>query len=161
SHNYNIQIKNGNEITCTFANIGLPDSTTNEAGSHGWFSYRIKPKSGFSNGDIASSQAAIYFDFNLPIVTNEVTTQLAPLAVRNFSQDNFAVFPNPAENYFIIKSNIAESSSYEVSDANGRILKRGITESGSQVDIRDFQKGYYFVTIRSGNSKSTYKIIKQ
>jgi hypothetical protein len=161
SHDYSIQIKNGNELTCTFSNINLPHSSANEAGSHGWMTYRIKPKTGFTYGDLANSKSDIYFDFNLPIVTNEVTTQLAPLSVKGFTQDAFVIYPNPAQNFFVIRSNTIESSSYEVSDARGRILKRGDTQSDTRVDIADFQSGYYFVTMRSGNSKNTYKIIKQ
>ncbi len=161
SHDYSIQIKNGNELTATFSNIDLPHSSANEAASHGWMTYRIKPKSGFTYGDSADSQADIYFDFNLPITTNEVTTQLAPLSVRNFMQTDFVIYPNPAQNYFSIQSNVAQNGTYELSDARGRILKRGNLHGRAQVDIADLQNGCYFVTVGFGNAKNTCKIIKQ
>ncbi len=160
SHDHNIQIHDGNDVTVTFSNIDLPHSSANEPASHGWMTYRIKPKAGFTYGDIANSKAAIYFDFNLPITTNEVGTQWASLSVKGFAQKQFVVYPNPAQNYFIIKSDASENIQYEVCDARGRILKRGVTQNDSRVDITELQSGYYFVTIRSGNSKTTCKIIK-
>ncbi|SCY65509.1 T9SS type A sorting domain-containing protein [Flavobacterium caeni] len=161
SHDYSIQIKNGNELSATFPNIDLPHSSANEAASHGWMIYRIKPKPGFTYGDIAQSKADIYFDFNLPITTNEVATQLAPLSVKSFAQNDFVIYPNPAQNYFIIKSNTAQTGTYELSDARGRILKRDLIQSNTQVDIAELQCGYYFITVESGNAKTTYKVIKQ
>ena len=161
SHDYGIQIVNGNELTATFPNINLPHSDANEPASHGWMMYRIKPKTGFTYGDLANSKTDIYFDFNLPITTNEVGTQLAPLAVKGFAQNDFVIYPNPAQNYFMIKSNVTQNGTYEVCDARGRILKSGVVKNDTQVDVSEFQNGCYFVTVESGKAKSTYKIIKQ
>lgn len=55
-----------------FININLPDSTTNEPGSHGFVKFRIKPKQGLSKGTVIKNKADIYFDYNSPIETNEV-----------------------------------------------------------------------------------------
>lgn len=161
SHNYRIQIKNGNQVTITFDAINLINSSANEAGSHGWFAYKIKPKSTFAIGNIATSSADIYFDYNLPITTNSVTTQIAPLSNSEFDKANFSVFPNPANNYFVINSNLTESSSYELIDINGKILSYGTIENKKQVDISTLESGFYFLNIKTQNSKLAYKIVKQ
>nr|WP_294936650.1 T9SS type A sorting domain-containing protein [uncultured Flavobacterium sp.] len=161
SHIYNIQVKDGNQLTCTFSNIGLPDSTTNEPASHGWLSYKIKPKSGFSIGDIASSDAAIYFDYNPPIITNTVTTQIATLSNNGFTENNFKIYPNPANNYFVIENNTAGFCTYEIYDTGGKLLSNGNVENRKPIDISKFQSGLYFVSIKTENTKQTYKIIKQ
>jgi hypothetical protein len=46
------------------------DSTTTEEDSHGFIAYRVKPLKNVSVGDTIPNRASIYFDFNLPIVTN-------------------------------------------------------------------------------------------
>jgi hypothetical protein len=56
-----------------FDNILLPDSTTNEAASHGFIMYAIKAQTPVPNNVSITNTAHIYFDFNPAIVTN--TTQ--------------------------------------------------------------------------------------
>ena len=62
----------GRELSWTFANINLPDSTTSEAKSHGFVSFTVRPMSDAPDGADIQNQAAIYFDFNLPVITNTV-----------------------------------------------------------------------------------------
>jgi hypothetical protein len=63
-----------------FDNIALPDSTTNEAGSHGFVQYSVRAKAGLPNGAQIPNTASIYFDFNLPVVTNATHSTLVILA---------------------------------------------------------------------------------
>ena len=74
SHPYSLVIEDGNKLAFTFYDIRLPDSTTNETGSHGYVAYRIKPKSTLVAGDSIPNLASIYFDFNLPVETNNAYT---------------------------------------------------------------------------------------
>ena len=60
-----------NKLEWKFDPIILPDSNHNEAASHGYIAYRIKPISNLQLGDTISNKAAIYFDFNLPVITND------------------------------------------------------------------------------------------
>jgi hypothetical protein len=57
-----------------FENILLVDSNTNEPLSHGFVRYRIQPKTNLSAGDSITNFAAIYFDFNEPVITNTAKT---------------------------------------------------------------------------------------
>ncbi|MCB0550650.1 MAG: VCBS repeat-containing protein, partial [Phaeodactylibacter sp.] len=57
-------------LAVTFPDINLPDSTSNEPGSHGFFSYSIRPVDGVLPFTRIENEAAIYFDFNPPIITN-------------------------------------------------------------------------------------------
>ena len=74
SHPCSLVIEDGNKLAFTFYDIRLPDSTTNETGSHGYVAYRIKPKSTLVAGDSIPNLASIYFDFNLPVETNNAYT---------------------------------------------------------------------------------------
>jgi hypothetical protein len=70
SHPYKLDIVNGDKCTWFFSHILLPDSTRNEPASHGYISYRIKPKSTVVLGDTIKNSASIFFDFNTAIITN-------------------------------------------------------------------------------------------
>lgn len=74
SHPYSIRVKDGRYVECVFQNILLADSNRNEPASHGYITYRIRPKINLSIGDIIRNSASIYFDFNAPIKTNTVKT---------------------------------------------------------------------------------------
>ena len=57
-------------LAITFPGINLPDSTSNEAESYGFFSFTIEPVKGILPYTRIENEAAIYFDFNPPIITN-------------------------------------------------------------------------------------------
>jgi len=59
-----------------FHNIMLPDSTTNPLGSQGFVQFAIKPLAGLPNNTSVNNNAAIYFDFNPPIITNTTLNTL-------------------------------------------------------------------------------------
>ncbi|HPH86774.1 MAG TPA: hypothetical protein PLC48_15005, partial [Ferruginibacter sp.] len=52
-----------------FENILLPDSNVNEPASHGYIRFRVKPKTGLPINTDVPNNAAIYFDFNAPVIT--------------------------------------------------------------------------------------------
>lgn len=79
SHNYIANVKDKKYLTVTFNNIKLVDSIQNESLSHGYFSYRIKPRSTVAVGDTIRNSASIYFDFNPPIKTNTEITIVKPV----------------------------------------------------------------------------------
>lgn len=92
SHDYQLNIKDGNKCVWYFNNILLPDSNTNEHASHGYITYRIKPKSNITVGDIVNNTASIFFDYNLPVETNTAQTiiqeRLLPVMLLQFSAKN-------------------------------------------------------------------------
>jgi uncharacterized repeat protein (TIGR01451 family) len=75
SHPYVVSLKK-NIITFTFDNILLPDSNVNERASHGFIRFKLKPQNGLKVGDNINNKAAIYFDYNKPIITNIAQLEL-------------------------------------------------------------------------------------
>jgi uncharacterized repeat protein (TIGR01451 family) len=75
SHPYVVSLKK-NIITFTFDNILLPDSNVNERASHGFIRFKLKPQNGLKVGDNINNKAAIYFDYNKPIITNTAQLEL-------------------------------------------------------------------------------------
>lgn len=77
SHNVITELLPGSILEFRFNNIMLPDSISNEPESHGYVIYEIMPDSSAAFGTQIKNKAAIYFDFNLPIITNEVVNAVS------------------------------------------------------------------------------------
>ncbi|MEO8770401.1 MAG: SdrD B-like domain-containing protein [Ferruginibacter sp.] len=67
---------NGDMVYCEFLNINLPDSNVNQLKSHGFVSFRIKPKPTATVGSVIPNKAKIYFDYNTPVITAVVQTTI-------------------------------------------------------------------------------------
>lgn len=76
SHSMVVDVSATGNVSYIFDNIMLPDSVSNEPESHGFVKYRIDVKPGLQNGTQFYNQAAIYFDQNPAIITNQVVHTL-------------------------------------------------------------------------------------
>ena len=72
SHDYKLRILDNRELEVRFDNINLPAEIQDEEGSNGFFSFTIDRKPNLPYGTEIKNHAAIYFDFNDPIITNTV-----------------------------------------------------------------------------------------
>ncbi len=89
SHNCKTTVKD-NIVFFEFLNILLPDSNVNEKASHGFVSFRIKPQTTVLPNTTIPNKAAIYFDYNAPVITNIAGTLIKdfttiPLKLISFS----------------------------------------------------------------------------
>ncbi|MEN9638571.1 MAG: hypothetical protein RLZZ262_439, partial [Bacteroidota bacterium] len=71
----NVWSFDGREVTWFFENIQLPDSTSDPEGSQGYIIYKVRTLPGLGVGDLLEVNAAIYFDYNEPVITNSATTE--------------------------------------------------------------------------------------
>ena len=164
SHNGRVEIKNGGEIKFIFDNIYLKDSTTDEANSHGYIAYKVKPLPSVVAGNSVNNTADIYFDFNPPIVTNTASTEFVDaLSIEKINNDQFVVYPNPTENMLNINGKTSIDNIVLI-DLNGRILKEFNFKNATlatQIDLADLTTGIYFLKIQSNNFISSIKIVKK
>jgi len=72
SHKYQADLDKEGLVSFYFPDIYLPDSTTNEIASQGFVSFTIKAKQDLKEFDEIKNEAAIFFDFNRPIITNTI-----------------------------------------------------------------------------------------
>lgn len=70
SHNYSFRMYGPRVLEWTFNNILLPDSTINELGSHGFLTFTVNQNPNLADSTQIRNKVGIYFDFNLPIITN-------------------------------------------------------------------------------------------
>jgi uncharacterized repeat protein (TIGR01451 family) len=83
SHPSSWELKPNGLLTVSFKNIQLVDSFTNEKASHGFFKYQIRLKDSIATGTKLDNKAAIYFDFNPPIITNLATHTIGREFLKN------------------------------------------------------------------------------
>ena len=101
SHPYTYTVSGAGELTFEFPNILLPDSNVNEAASHGYVQFRLRQRPGLAQGEVIENRAAIYFDFNAPVLTNTSLHTIGyPLLSATVDRPtdhalNLRVFPNP------------------------------------------------------------------
>lgn len=76
SHQYSFRIYGPRVLEWSFYDIKLPDSSANEAASHGFIKYRVKQEKDLPIGKVIENSAAIYFDFNAPIITNSTNHRI-------------------------------------------------------------------------------------
>ncbi|MCO6478162.1 MAG: hypothetical protein J5I94_16140, partial [Phaeodactylibacter sp.] len=98
SHPLAIQHEGRRELAFIFDGIQLPDSSSNEAASHGFIEYDIRVHNDLAPGDSIRNQAAIYFDFNPPIITNTAVTvveEISSVGPVSAGQQLLLPAPNP------------------------------------------------------------------
>jgi uncharacterized repeat protein (TIGR01451 family) len=71
SHPYQFEFGGENVLVFDFKGIMLPDSNVNLAGSQGFVNFSIVVRDSTPLATVIPNKAAIYFDFNEPIITNE------------------------------------------------------------------------------------------
>ncbi len=162
SSNYFQSIKEGNVISYFFNAIQLPDSSSNESESHGFVSFKIKPKPTWNVGDSICNTAYIYFDFNSPVATNTVCSNLILpnlIAEVNTSKAGL-LYPNPAHNFIYLPSggNIISCKIYN----SMRQLVHGSSKPTTQaIDVSGLTNGIYFMELINSEKTEWKKFIKQ
>jgi hypothetical protein len=153
-----------------FDNINLLDSTAKEACSHGFVKYNIKNISTKTNyvKDSILNKAAIYFDFNAPVLTNTASTKFSTLTVSSLEQYNleFRAYPNPTNGIVNIELAKEADATIEIFNAVGQAVSRQILSLplgglNGQVDMSTFQTGLYVLKIKTQKGSGSIKIFKE
>ena len=76
SHEYTYKVTGSNVISFTFKDINLVPRSVNEQASRGFVKFTIIRKKGIPVGSVISNSANIYFDYNLPIITDTIHNTL-------------------------------------------------------------------------------------
>ncbi len=158
SHACEIDFPQSNVIRWTFEDINLPDINANEPESHGFVKYKIHQQPGNEISTEITNCAAIYFDYNPPVITNEVLNTIADMRqifTHEFvinEKNRVEVFPNPASTFIKF---VVDTKEYDIElyDAYGRIIRhiQNIRSSEYTLSRNGLHDGVYFYRI--SNSK--------
>lgn len=141
----------------TFANIMLPDSSTDEPASHGSIHYRMAPKNSLVLGDQLTNRADIYFDYNAPVLTNNtVTTVELSTGMAGSGMGNVLfIAPSPSTGMVNMQwSDVhAGNGQLNVHDALGRVVFSLSIARGSNsrsIDLGFLPAGSYVARLSGG-----------
>nr|WP_321235202.1 T9SS type A sorting domain-containing protein [uncultured Psychroserpens sp.] len=161
----NVVTRTDNNLEWYFDNINLPAEQDDADGSQGYVYFRIKPKAGYVIGDIIPNTAAIYFDFNAPVITNRFDSEFVEesLSVSESSTLEFDMYPNPAKETLTITLNASSlgNVTLDIVDLQGKlVLEKVISQSNTiDVNVSDLQSGLYFVKLNASNKTLVEKLI--
>ena len=152
SHAFVPSFGEGRELVFTFADILLPDSTTDLLGSQGFIAFRMKPRSGLLPGDVIENTAEIYFDLNEPIITNS-TSHVVDFSttIAEVTTGTLRAFPVPAVDELRLIS-ASPIRSVEVFSIDGRRIPISLPPDGL-IDVRALASGSYFLRSRLLNGE--------
>lgn len=159
SHPYDFDIVGRGVLKFTFDNILLPDSTVNEEESHGFVKFRISQLQDLPLGSEITNTAAIYFDFNEPVITNQtihrVNEGFITVVNTNSISENvqLKVYPNPFSDWtrFELEGVDATNALLMVYDTYGRtVLQRVFDQNQLLLNSAELSSGLYFYQVRLG-----------
>ncbi|MEM1326528.1 MAG: T9SS type A sorting domain-containing protein, partial [Bacteroidota bacterium] len=152
-----------------FDDILLPDSTTNEPLSHGFFTFSITATDDLPEETIIENKADIYFDFNPAIRTNTIQNVMVekfPItsSIDTTVSQDFQVntYPNPADNQLTFELSEPRLSTLYVYDATGKLIHQSSLTSSYPLLIDQWNRGVYFYSVltKDGRYKTSGRFIK-
>ncbi len=158
SHNYTME-RTASQLTWKFDDILLLGQQQNEAQSKGYVHFRIKPKAGYTVGDIIENTAEIYFDGNPGIATNTVETEFVNLLGNpQFDTENVRIYPNPADTALQVHTDQALQN-IRITDMLGNIvLQKNAVGNEATLDVSAFGAGMYVIEVTTAGYR---KIIRK
>jgi len=159
SHPCTYSISEHSKFTFTFNNINLPDSATDEAGSHGYVMFKVKCLPSLANGGNVYNKSYIYFDSNPAVVTNEVltfvrnTTFVNPIAKP--LESKLLISPNPVKDNFIVKAKL-KFNKIEIYDASSTLVQiESLNTAVNEITLNKMQlaAGTYLIKAYCTNGK--------
>jgi uncharacterized repeat protein (TIGR01451 family) len=171
SHPYRCFIEDNNRLTWQFNNIHLPDSNVNEPLSHGYVTYRVRPKNTVEVGDTIHNTAAIYFDFNSPVSTNiERTVVLKYTPPRGsipLPDANSLIYPNPSQGQITVKLHGAITGNIYLKIFNQwgqEVFSKIITKPSDNdlettLNLAELPKGNYILKVRTVNKSYLHELL--
>lgn len=159
SHPYEFRITGPGIVEWTFPNILLPDSTTNLLESQGFVQFNIGFRSPLVLDQAIENTAAIYFDFNPPIITNTVRSVvkepiIVSIKAKGDGLRRLQVFPNPAADWLNIDlSAIPGKGTLRLYDVTGYLWRQVVVQGGKPepIDVSGLPAGLYYLEFAQGD----------
>jgi len=168
------KLNKGGLLEVEFDKIFLIDSTSNEPESHGFVTFAIQRKKGFNPAHRVNNHAAIYFDFNDPIYTNNVYFTVPDDGVSSINEINdsklldqtLLIYPNPTGEGFTISTKgkltgAADLNIYSISGKSVYFERLNSLNQPVYVPSGILPSGKYFVHISGEDGTMVGKIYVQ
>jgi hypothetical protein len=174
SHPYTWRLGQDGTLLFEFDHIMLPDSNVNEPASRGFVKFGIDHKPDIPLGTDILNQAAIFFDFNAPIITNTTVHRVdtgflqSPLAAENYANENqmtIQVAPNPASQMIRFERPKARNTHFGqiliYSSSGKQIATYPFPVTKKSISVYQWPAGLYFYEVRVGAERVSGKFLIQ
>lgn len=171
SHPYRLDVEGEHILVFTFENIMLPDSGWSQTASQGYVVFNIALLEGLPLGTTISNSAAIYFDYNDPVITNVTLNTLTPTQERLPEAFSWQLFPNPTAGSVTTTLSLLKPVrhlSFSLYNQQGICLVRqrqvgGLTpgDYAFPFDFSDLPSGIYLLQLQTEWGYATHKLILQ
>lgn len=167
SHPMTLQMLNNNILRFNFDNIMLADSNSNEPESHGYVSFRIDQKAALPDGSKIKNTAAIFFDYNPPIITNTATNTISrTIGIEEVGGTSgvqlFEAYPNPASEVVNIHlMGNRSTATLELFDLNGRKVISTEVKGSGLIDVSLLPAGVYILKVSDEESAQQKRLVIQ
>lgn len=170
SHPYVYTVNGEGILIFDFPNIMLPDSNVNQEASQGFVEFQVSQRDSLPLGTVIQNTAAIYFDFNDPVITNTTrhTVNRNFVMIRAWAPGkpvySVLVAPNPAQQYAEISIPEAPpGGDYQLLlySLDGR-LQQSIQENAPRFRLDGTQTAdgiYVFKVLRNGEILGSGKLV--
>ena len=151
------------KLVFVYDGLFLPDSTSDEEGSHGFIAYDMLIRNNAQAGDTIKSLADIFFDFNLPIRTNTAVTVVEDISSAKTPVENKRLVLAP--NIIDAKQPVRIIEPFipgilRVFDIDGKLqLHVERFTEGDDIEVDKLSAGLYFVTLQSHRDIYTAKLV--
>jgi uncharacterized repeat protein (TIGR01451 family) len=145
-----------------FPNINLLDSS-HHGQCTGVFFYNIYTRLGLPDGTIIPNHAGIFFDYNIPVLTDTAKTEIGhPVAVTKISNNKSVyIYPNPATDDVTITADPNVYSSFSLTNTMGQVVtQQMITNKHTQVNVAQLPAGIYYITLKGDQANKVEKFVK-
>ncbi|WP_313100458.1 M1 family aminopeptidase [Epilithonimonas sp.] len=141
----------------SFFELPLPIKVSGSGGQTAYFVLDHTSNDQYFTQDVNFDVTNVTFNYDKQIITKGSTvTKDNNLAVNNIQQKNISVYPNPAKSFIKI-SGLQKSTDYEIFSIDGKLIKKGISNPDSEINISTLVKGTYVLKFNN----QSIKIIKE
>ncbi len=160
SHPFTTKINNKKQVEFLFNNINLP---FDDANNDGYVLFKIKTKQNLSIGNFIDNKAAIYFDFNSPIITNTQRVTITNPVDRNAYFDRFfALSQNPTKGKITLltkQPNIIIEY-IRIDDLGGNLVGYFPGNNSRTMDLSYLFANIHFMTVKSNLGTFSVPFVK-
>ncbi len=172
SHPFSWDLTGEGVLSFVFNDIMLPDSNVNEPASHGFIYFTIDQEANNAIGTVINNSAAIYFDFNAPVITNETIHTIGEDFIEKVmvstyqplsSNGQLLVSPNPTNQntFFQWSGERVSRGRFSLYSSTGKlILQQFFAGNQWQLDADGLAEGIYFFDVSdNGRQLATGKLV--
>ena len=170
NYHYTANVSKNGVLSFTFNDINLlPLDPNNPNASIGVVAYSIHTKTNLSQGTQIRNSAAIYFDYNVPVITNKTINTINNAAGIQAVQTHDAsifLFPNPSSESSTLRISTlsdAKTAKVQVYSISGNLVRNFTLDYNNgkaeiSISTTELMDGLYFVSVYDGTKHNVLKM---